>query len=495
MSEIDRTAGAPGARTAGDGAFEAVVEPGRGTLETIAIGIGALMAALAQTLVLPVLPEMAADIHATTGQATWLLTSTLLVGAVTVPIVSRLADMFGRKLMLQFVLGALTLGSLIDALTSNASVMIIGRAVTGLSSAAIPLGISLLAATLPPARRGSATALVSAMLGVGGALGLPLAGLIGDHFDYHILYWIGVGGALLSLLLVTIVVAKPPAAAQGGIDWVGIVLLAGGLVCLVLPLAEGTEWGWGSFRTIGLLILAVVFLVALGFFETRHRNPLVNMTALSRRPVAITNVASILVGFALFASFIGTSNYVQAPTATGYGFGSSVLTAGLTLLPSGILMLLLAPVTARLSATWGPARTLALGASIIAVGLVFRILVVSSLWEIIVGSAIVGAGTGIAYATLPTLINHYTPAHDLAAANGLNSLARSLGSTLASAVGGSLLAAMTIELGGHALPSLTGYRVLFGICAAAAALAAVAGLVIASSRSSEEDRQPVAVGN
>jgi MFS family permease len=472
---------APG--SAADEDFESVVPAGRGTMETVAIGLGALMAALAQTLVLPVLPEMAADLGATTGQATWLLTSTLLVGAVTVPIVSRMADMFGRKLMLQFVLAALTLGSLVDALTSDPTVMIIGRAITGLSAAAIPLGISLLAATLPPARRGSAVALVSAMLGVGGALGLPLAGLIGDHFDYHVLYWIGFGGALVSLALVTAVVAKPPAAAQGGIDWLGVLLLAGGLVCLVLPLAEGTEWGWGSFRVIGLLVLAVVLLVVLGIVETRHRNPLVNMQALSRRPVAITNIASVLVGFALFASFIGTSNYVQAPAATGYGFGSSVLTAGLTLLPSGILMLLLAPVTARLSAAWGPARTLALGSVIIALGLLWRILAVGELWQVIVGSAIIGAGTGIAYASLPTLINHYTPSHDLAAANGINSLARSLGSTLASAIGGSLLAAMTIDLGGHALPSLAGYRTLFGICAGAAVLAAIAGVAISRMRS------------
>ena len=173
----------------------------RANLEIAAIGLGALMAALAQTLILPVLPVISRDLHASTTQSQWLLTSTLLVAAAAVPVISRLADMFGRRLMLMICLLALAGGSTIDALTSNVGVMIFGRAIAGLSSAAIPLGISLLAAVLPPARRGSAVALVSAMLGVGGALGLPLAGLIAEHFDYHVLYWIGAVGALISLIL------------------------------------------------------------------------------------------------------------------------------------------------------------------------------------------------------------------------------------------------------------------------------------------------------
>ena len=119
---------------------------------------------------------------------------------------------------------------------------------------------------------------------------------------------------------------------------------------------------------------------------------------------------------------------------------------------------------------------------IIAAGLVVRIFATGALWEIVVGAAIVGAGTGIGYATLPSLINAHTPPAELAAANGINALARSLGSTLASAVGGSLLAAVTVSIGGAAVPSLTAYRILFVICAVAALLAAVAGLVIASGR-------------
>ena len=454
----------------------------RANLEIAAIGLGALMAALAQTLVIPVLPVIAADLHASTTQALWLLTSTLLVAAVAVPVIGRLADMFGRRLMLLVCLGALLAGSLIDALTSNVGVMIAGRALTGLSSAAIPLGISLLAAVLPPERRGSAVALVSAMLGVGGALGLPLAGLIGDNLDYHVLYWIGAVGAALSMVATRLLVGEPATARRGSIDFLGILLLAAGLVSLVLPLSEGSAWGWSSVRTVGLLVASAVLLTALALVERRVAHPLVNMRTLADPPIAITNAASVFIGFALFASFVGTANYVQAPVISGYGFGSSVLTAGLCLLPSGILMLLLAPVAARFVQAWGAARLLTLAGVIIAAGLVMRIFATASLWEIVVGASVVGAGTGLGYASLPALINTHTANEDLAAANSINSLARSLGSTLASAVGGSLLAAVTLTVGGIELPSLTAYRILFAICAVAALLAALAGVLIATMR-------------
>ena len=454
--------------------------------EIVSVGLGALMASLAQTLVLPVLPDISARLHASATQSQWLLTSTLLVAAVAVPVLSRLADMFGRRRMLLVCLAALAAGSTVDALTDNVAVMIAGRALAGLSSAAIPLGISLLAALLPPERQGSSVALVSAMLGVGGALGLPLAGLVALHADFHVLYWIAAAGAALSMISVRVLVGEPRASRGGAIDYVGVALLSAGLASLVLPLAEGSSWGWSSARTLTLLAAAVVLLALLAGYERRARNPLVDIRALTLPPVAITNVASLFVGFALFASFVGTSSYVQAPTATGYGFGSSVLVAGLCLLPSGVLMLVLSPVAARLITRWGSGRVLALAGVILAAGLVERIFAVDALWQVIVGSAVIGVGTGIGYAALPALINAHTPAGDLAAANGLNSLARSLGSTLASAIGGSLLAAITITVGAAQLPSLTAYRVLFAICTAAALLAAAGGLLLAGPHSSPD---------
>lgn len=201
----------------------------------------------------------------------------------------------------------------------------------------------------------------------------------------------------------------------------------------------------------------------------------------------LTNITSILFGFALFASMIGTAGYVQAPEETGYGFGSSILVSGLVMLPGGLMMLFFAPVAAAMIRHRGAPQTLALGAAIVAVSWVVRIALTDSIWWVVVGGVVLGVGTGIGYAAMPTLINEHTPVHELAAANGLNTLARSIGTTLASAVGGSILAASTVSLSGFELPSLTAYRELFVLCVIASTLAALLALTIPKERAEPLD--------
>jgi MFS family permease len=456
--------------------------PARARLELLVVGLGALVVSLAQSLLIPVIGELPADLGTSASTVSWLLTSTLLVAAVSVPIMGRLGDMFGKRLLLLVAIGSLVVGSLMTVFTNNIGLLIAGRAVQGISTAAIPLGISLLAGLLPRERVGSAVALISAMLGVGGALGLPLAGFVAEHADFHALFWITAGVGAVAFLGILLIVPESPNRSGGRVDVVGATILAAGLVCLLLPLSQSSSWGWGSAKVWILLAIAVLLILLFGWSQTRIPEPLVDLKALKRKPIILANLASILFGFALFASFIGTASYVEAPEATGYGFGSSLLVGGLAMLPSGLMMLVFAPVAARLISQRGGPQTLAIGAVIVAVGFLARITVHEHLWQVIAGSTIIGIGTGIGYAALPSIINANTPIHELAAANGLNSLFRSLGSSLASAIGGSLLAGSVVVLGGFELPSLTAYRELFALCGVASLLAAVVALGIPHKR-------------
>jgi MFS family permease len=451
------------------------------------VAFAGLLVALTQSLLIPVLPQITADLGASANGSAWLLTSTLLVAAVAVPVVTRLGDLHGKRLMLIVSAALLALGSLICALSDTLAPMIVGRAVTGLSMGAIPLGISLIGVLLPPHKAAGGIALVSATLGVGGALGLPMAGLIGEHSDYHILFWIGAVGGALSLAGALFALKEPPQRAQGTFDLFGAVLLAATLVCLLLPLSQASRWGWSDARTICLLAAAAAGLVLFIGVERRTASPLVDMAVNAKPGLLLTNVASLCVGFALFASFIGTAAYVQAPESTGYGFGSSIVVSGLCMLPSGVAMLMLSPVSATLSQRIGPKKTLAIGSSVVALGFVCRIVLTDHLWEIILGTTIAGAGTGIAYAAMPALIALSAPRDELAAANGLNALFRSVGSSLSSALGATLLASQVIRLGGTELPSLGGYRTLFGVCAVAALVGAAVALTIPRARISVED--------
>jgi MFS family permease len=483
VSEATRSTTAPSAP---------ITEPEEGwsASEVTALSVVAILGvivALTTSLLVPILPELSAQLGPNTQ---WLLTITLLVGAVAVPVFGRLADLYGKRLMLVAAAAALTIGSLICALSDTLTWLIVGRAVTGLATAAIPLGVSLIGTVLSPKRAGTGIALVSATLGIGGALGLPLAAFIAEHTDYHVLFWICVVGGSIGVVGVLAVLREVRTQTEGSLDLPGAVLLAAALVSLLLPLAKASAWGWGDPRTIGLLVAAGVLLVTFVLVERRMSSPLVDMVTNARPALLLTNVASVCVGFALFASLIGTASYVQAPEASGYGFGSSVLTSGLCLLPSGVAMILLSPVSAKLSQRFGPKITLALGAAVIAVGFLGRIVFTGALWEIIAFTTVAGAGTGIAYAAMPSLVLRAAPASELAAANGLNTLARSVGSSLASAIGGTLLAASTIALGPAVLPSLTAYRILFAVCAGAALLGAFISLVIPAADLDQRDAVP-----
>jgi MFS family permease len=461
-----------------DELIAAQTSPARARLELLVVGLATLFVASSQSLVVPLLASLPERLHTSSTNVEWLLTASLLACLVTIPLFGRLGDMFGKRMMMMVSIGMLILGSVIAAMSNNIGLLILGRAIQGSSLAAVSLGISLLSTLLPPERARPAIALVSATLGVGNALALPFAGVVAEHADFHVLFWITAAGGLLILIATAVVVPESSTRTGGRVDVRGALLFTAALLALLLPLAQGSSWGWSSPLTLGLLIASAPLTVAFVRFELRVVDPLVNIVATARPAILYTNIASLLYGFALFASLIGTASYVQAPKGSGYGFGSSIVVAGVCLLPSAAVMLLLAPITARLMLWWGANRALAFGAGLVVVGYLERIVLSGSLWEIILGSTVVGAGNGIGYAAMPTLINRNTPREMLAAANGLNSMSRGLGASLASAVGGSVLAASTVAVGGAVFASHLAYQLLFAVCGLAGVLAAVLALAI-----------------
>ena len=480
-----------GAASPGTDAADAGQPDAKATVTLALVAAAGLTVALPMSLLVPVLPQLAVKMHTSATSTEWLLTATLLTGAVAVPVLGRLADLYGKKRVLAAALVIYLAGSLICAFTNDIAVMIAGRAVVGLSVAAIPIGISLVGTVLPASRAGQGIALVSAMLGVGSALGLPVAGVIAQHADYHVLFWICIAAGAITLGGIVALVPEPPVSGHGKLDPPGTLLLAVALTSLLLPLAQASVWGWGNLKTTGLLAASVVLLVTFVLVERRRASPVIDVVANARPALLLTNLASAAVGFALFAVLIGTANFVETPAAAGYGFGSSIMVGGLCLVPSGLFMLLLSPVSAQLSARFGPRLTLALGAAVVATGFLMRFFLVAHLWEVVAGTAITGAGTGLAYSAMPSLILRAAPAAELAAANGLNSLARMTGSSLASALGGAVLTSQTVTLAGYAFPSLASYRMLFAICAAAALAGAVTALTIPlSSAAADRLSQP-----
>ncbi|MFI8234694.1 MFS transporter [Streptomyces sp. NPDC085900] len=450
------------------------------------LAFAGIVVSLMQTLVIPIVPELPKLLDAPAADTAWAVTATLLAAAVATPVVGRLGDMFGKRRMLLVSVVLLVAGSVVCALSDSLAPMIVGRAVQGLAAAVVPLGISIMRDELPTERLAGATALMSASLGVGGALGLPTAALIADHFDWHALFWSSAGMGLVALALVLLFVPESRVRSGGRFDVVGGVGMAVGLVSLLLAISKGADWGWTDVTTLGLLATAVVVLLAWGFFELRTTEPLVDLRTTARRQVLVTNLASIAIGFSMFAMSLVLPQLLQLPAQTGYGLGKSLLTAGLVMAPSGLVMMAFAPVSAAVSRAKGPKVTLMIGALIVACGYGLNIVLMSEVWHLVLVSCVIGAGIGFTYGAMPALIMGAVDPSETAAANSLNTLMRSIGTSVASALAGVVLSHLTIGLGGYSLPSRNGFKVVMALGAGAALLAFAVASFIPS-------RRPVAV--
>lgn len=437
-------------------------------------GVGS---AFMQTVLIPIQAELPALLRAERGDTAWVITITLLVSAVFTPISGKLGDMFGKRRVVLVLLGLILTGSVVAALSTSLAPLLVGRALQGSGAGVIPLGISILRDELPRRRLGGAIALVSATLGVGGALGLPFSAVVVERFDWHVLFWVSAAITATSLSLVVAVIPKDRLRAPGRIDVVGALGLAVVLSALVLVISRGNEWGWTSPIVVGLVALAVVVLLAWSWYELRVVNPVVDLRVSARRPVLLTNVASVAMGFALFASIVAFPQLLALPTAAG-GLGLSLLAAGLALMPAGLAMMAMAPVAGRVEHTMGPKPLLVAGALTLVLAYGLAVLLDLGVWHIVVLNTVIGVGIGLGYAAMPALIMQAVPASESGAANGLNTLMRALGTAVAAAAIGAVLAQYSVRVDGLPVPTAGGFQSAFLLgLAAAAACAAVAAFI------------------
>lgn len=437
-----------------------------------------LIAAFMQTIVTPIIPELPQLLDTTTADASWVLTATLLAAAISTPISGRLGDMYGKRRILLLLLAILGFGSIIAALSTTLIPMIVARVFQGVGLGVIALGISILRDVIHPKNLGGAVALVSATLGIGGSLGLPLAASIAQAFDWHWLFWLATVLSIGAMVAVVVIIPESTLRSGGRFDFGGAIGLAVGLVGILLAVSKGTAWGWTSPVTLGLLGGGLLVLVAWGFYELRVQNPLVDLRVAARRPVLLTNLTSITIGFAFFVVSASLPVVLELPVATGVGLGLPLILASLCLMPLGIVMFFTSPFAARLSAARGARTSLILGGAIVTIGFTFGIGFLHEIWHVILISTITGLGVGFAYAAMPTLIMRAVPPTETAAANGLNSVMRTLGSSVSATLVGVVLASHSTLVTGVEIPSREGFMWVFIMGASVTLIGVIIALFI-----------------
>jgi EmrB/QacA subfamily drug resistance transporter len=440
--------------------------------------------ALLQSLVAPALPEIQRDLHTTPTAVAWVLTAYLLSASVLTPIIGRLGDMFGKEHTLVASLSILGLGTLVAALASSIEVLIVGRVIQGAGGAVFPLAFGIIRDEFPRERVARGIAFLSALMGIGGGAGIILAGPIVDALSYHWLFWFPLIMVVIAVVATLLFVTESPIKTPGRINWLGAVLLSGWLICVLIAVSEGSSWGWTSPRTIGLFAAGAVLCVLWVLNESRAAEPLVDMKMMRIRGVWTVNAAAFLIGAGMYSSFVLIPEFVSEPANSGYGFGASVSQAGLFLAPSTLGMLLMGPVAGRLSERVGSRVPLILGGIVTTVSFLLLAFAHSQHWEIYVASAILGAGIGLAFASLANLIVEAVPPEQTGVASGMNTVMRTLGGSVGGQIGASVLAGTVVA----GIPTEGGFTAAFALSAGACALATVAALAVPRPRRAEPRR-------
>ncbi|MFI2207313.1 MFS transporter [Streptomyces sp. NPDC020192] len=422
------------------------------TFAVLATGAGVF--SMLQSLIAPALPTVQHALHTSQSTATWVMTAYLLSASVFTPILGRVGDLVGRKRTLVAVLLAVLAGCLIAALAPDIGVLIVARVVQGVGGALFPLSFGIIRDEFAAAEVGGSISNLSAVIAAGGGVGMVAAGPIVSALDYRWLFWIPVAVVAATVLIAVRYVPESPKRAQGKVSWSGAALLSAWLVALLLPLSQAGQWGWGSPKVLGLFAAAVVLFAVWLTAEARSRTPLIDLRVMRLPAVWTTNAAALLFGAGMYAIWSFLPGFVQTPSVAGYGFGASVTTSGLLMLPMLLAMFLSGVLSGRLEPRVGAKALLTTGAALGALACGILTLWHDAQWQIAVVAGVFGLGIGLAFASMANLIVGSVPPEQTGAATGMNANIRTIGGSIGAALTSVLV---TGRLQPSGLPYASGY--------------------------------------
>lgn len=438
------------------------------------LALGAVSYSLLQSLVLPALPEFEKALHASGTSVSWILTAYLLSASVGTPIIGRLGDMYGKERVLVITLWILAAGTLLSAVATSIGPLLAGRVLQGVGGGIFPLSFGIIRDEFPREKVAGGIGLMSSLLGIGGGAGVIFAGLIVQHLDYHWLFWIPLAFIVVAALATWRWVPESPVKTPGRVDWLSAALMSSGLVIVLVAVSETTSWGWGSGRVWALVALGSILLVLWVRHELRSADPLVDMSMMRIRGVWTTNTVAFLLGAGMYSAFILIPEYVQEPERTGYGFGVSIVTSGLFLLPSTVAMVTVGQFAGRLEARFGSKPPLVAGSAVTFAAFVLLLAARGEHWQIYVASLLMGVGIGLAFAALANLIVENVRQEQTGVATGMNTVMRTLGGALGGQIAATFLAGSLV----NDEPTNHAFGLAFGLCAGALLIGLLAAALI-----------------
>ncbi len=453
--------------------------PGHPTRTFTVLAIAAASFTMLQSLVSPVLPTIQRDLHTTAAAVSWILIAWLLSAAVATPILGRIGDLMGKKRTLIIALAAIVAGSLLAAAAPSITLVIAGRIIQGLGGAVFPLAFGILRDELPAARVPTYVGILSGVIAAGGGLGTVLAGPIVDLASWRGLFWIPALVVTATAIIAHRLIPASPIHTTGRINISAAALLAGWLVALLLPLTQGSAWGWTSPAVLTLLVAAAALFTAWIMTETRARHALIDLRMMRLPAVWTTNLVALLFGAAMFSMNAFLPQFVQMPLTTGYGFGASVTGAGLLMLPLLATMAVSGTLSGALARHLNFKAQLTTGSALTALACIALALAHTTVWEVALAGGVFGLGLGLAYAASTSLIVQSVSPAQTGAASGMSTNIRTIGGAIGTAVISTVIYAHP-QVGG--LPSADGFTHGFLVIAGLAVLATAGSFLVPTAR-------------
>ncbi len=424
----------------------------------------------------PLLPMVEQIYRVPLSASQWALTVTLLVGAVSTPVMGRLGDGRRRRLTILVTVAVMMAGCILSALPTGFAGFLIGRAFQGVGLGLVPLATAVARDAVGGERSRSTIALIGITTAAGVGVGYPLVGLLAQYAGLSAPFWLVAALSAFTLVAAVRILPESPDR-PAGVDASGAALLALGIAGLLLVLAQGQTWGWGSGKTVAIATGSAVLLAAWTGWELRTSSPLIDLRLARRGPVLAANVTAFFVSIGFYPLLSLVVRFVQTPAAVGYGFGAPVVVAGLMLTPFSLASFaaskIAAPAARRTSMEWVVAASCIL---LIASALWF-LFARDSYWDIVASMALNGLGVGCVFAVNPLQIADGVPAHETGSAMSFYQLVRTVAYSFGSALSATVLVLYIPPAGWF--PTTTGYSAGAAVCTGLLVIALVVSATFA----------------
>ena len=411
----------------------------QGKLVFVGLMLGMFVASLSQTIVGPAMPRIVAELGGVEHYS-WIATATMLVSAVSVPVIGKLSDLYGRRWFYLGGLGVFMVGSILAGLSQGFWFLVFARAVQGLGMGALmPLSQTIIGDIIPPRQRGKYQGIMGAVFGVTSIAGPLIGGFVTDHLGWRWLFYLTLPIGVAAFVFILRFLHLEKSEQRGRVDYAGILTLTPGLVLALLA----TTWGggdlaWTSPVILGMYAAAAVLLAAFVVIETKVEEPLLPMHLLLRPVVALSVAASFAIAVAMFGAIIYIPVYAQGV------MGVSATESGMILIPQSVAMILTSIVVGLLISRTGRYKGFLIAGGIVLVlgyGMLAGLEYGDTQWHLTATMIVIGLGLGMSMQVYTLVVQNAVARRELGTATAAIQFFRNIGSTLGTAVLGTVMTA------------------------------------------------------